>query len=104
MPIGLTAGIQIPGGLQLQAGTLPAGLPLGIPQGIPVAGLSAQIPAPPPPVDSDAHHQALYARHAVEYEESKRMTVAPEISELCEHHGCDERAAKALHDEMLKRK
>merc|ERR1712226_1360521 len=56
------------------------------------------------PINSDAVHQALFQRHAVEYEQAKSINIAPEISELCEHHGCDERAARALHDEMLKRK
>merc|ERR1711933_189362 len=40
----------------------------------------------------------------MEYDNQKISGIAPEIQELVEHHGCDERAARALHEEMLRRK
>jgi hypothetical protein len=38
------------------------------------------------------------------YDQAKTASVAPEVAELCEHLGIDERACKALDQEMKKRK
>jgi len=48
--------------------------------------------------------KAAYQQAAMEYETQKHYGIAPEIAELVEHHGCDERAARALNEEMMKRK
>merc|ERR1719456_1126205 len=48
--------------------------------------------------------QAQFMQAANEYEQAKVANILPEIAELAEYHGLDDRATKALNEEMHKRK
>lgn len=56
------------------------------------------------PVDSEALAQLRFQQVAAEYEQVKTAGIAPEVQELAEYHGLDERATRALDEEMKKRK
>merc|ERR1712110_905305 len=47
--------------------------------------------------------QQAYQEAALQYEAEKHSGIRPEIAEFAEHHGIDDRAAKALNEEMKKR-
>jgi len=56
------------------------------------------------PMDSEALAQIRFQQVAAEYEQMKHAGIAAEIAELAEYHGLDERATRALDEEMKKRK
>jgi len=81
----------------MPAGTPPAPLQPIPPAGGPMAGL-------PSPGDAQAIQRAAYQQAAMDYENQKHFGIAPEIAELAEHHGLDDRATRALDEEMKRRK
>jgi len=74
---------------------------------VPSAGSSSLAVAPQggmvPFPDVQSMQKAAYQQAAAIYETERNAGIAPEIAELVEHHGCDERSARALHDEMQRR-
>merc|ERR1719382_1018587 len=60
--------------------------------------------APGGSMDSEALAQLRFQQVAAEYEQAKHAGIAPEIAELAEYHGLDERATRALDEEMKKRR
>ncbi|CAK9097341.1 unnamed protein product [Durusdinium trenchii] len=80
--------------------------------GLPLPGLGAPalpklpLPGMPPPgsLDSESLAQMRFQQVATEYEQIKSAGIDPQVSELAEHHGLDERATRALDEEMKKRK
>lgn len=85
---------------------LPA-LPPAIPP--PMGSMSLALPGmpgmpPPVPMDTEALAQLRYQQAAAEYEQQKHAGIAPEVAELSEYHGLDERATRALDEEMKKRR
>jgi len=114
MPPGLPG---MPPGLQGMLAGLP-GMPPGLP-GMPprpgMPGMPGMMPGfpgmpklpgglPGAPLDSEALAQMRFQQVAQEYEQIKTAGIAPEISELAEYHGLDDRATRALDEEMKKRK
>lgn len=106
-------GLQLPPGL---AGGLPGapGLP-GLPPGLP--GLPPGLPGHPPgmpklpgmppapgSLDSEALAQMRFQQVATEYEQIKSAGIDPQVAELAEYHSLDERATRALDEEMKKRR
>lgn len=75
-----------------------AGVGVGFPGGCGCAGVPAA-----PPSDPKALEAWLYRQTAEAYERAKHAGICPEIAEFADHHGIDERATKALDDEMKKR-
>merc|ERR1719188_1794758 len=66
-------------------------------------GMSAH--AMPPPTNDKAAMDAWVFRQAAEaYDMARHAGIAPEVTEFSDHFGLDERATKALDDEMKKRK
>lgn len=59
---------------------------------------------PGQPMDSEALAQIRFQAVAAEYEQMKHAGIAAEVAELAEYLGLDERATRALDDEMKKRK
>merc|ERR1719215_298904 len=55
-------------------------------------------------MDSEALAQMRYQQVAAQYEQEKNFGIAPEVAELAEYHGLDDRAARALDEEMKKRR
>jgi len=55
-------------------------------------------------LDTEALAQMRFQQVAQEYEAVKSVGIRPEISELAEYHGLDDRATRALDEEMKKRK
>jgi len=53
---------------------------------------------------SDAIHKLRYQQMAAAYEQAKHAGIAPEVAELSEYHGLDDRATRALDEEMKKRR
>eukprot|EP00913_Durusdinium_trenchii_P014624 g13723.t1 len=103
MPPGVPPGMPpVPLPPQMLQGHLPPGAP-----GRPMMGTMPGMPPPPPlgmggfwPHDSLGRFQQV----ATEYEQIKSAGIDPQVSELAEHHGLDERATRALDEEMKKRK
>mmetsp|Transcript_39766 Transcript_39766/g.91987 ORF Transcript_39766/g.91987 Transcript_39766/m.91987 type:complete len:407 (-) Transcript_39766:122-1342(-) len=102
LPPGVTPPPGIPGakmppqgplGLQLPPGFGPPAMPK-----LPVPGL------PPPGMDSEALAQMRFQQVASEYEQIKSAGIDPQVSELAEYHGLDDRATRALDEEMKKRR
>jgi len=77
----------------------PGGPGFGMPSGGPPMPT-----APGMPLDSEALAQLRFQQVAAEYEQQKHAGISPEVAELAEYHSLDERAAKALDEEMKKRK
>ncbi|CAJ1403599.1 unnamed protein product [Effrenium voratum] len=65
-----------------------------------------RLPGMPPPgsLDSEALAQMRFQQVAVEYEQIKSAGIDPQVQELAEYHGLDERATRALDEEMKKRR
>ncbi|CAE8654469.1 unnamed protein product [Polarella glacialis] len=102
-------GFTLPGGLQLPpglAGLRPPGFPGGMPGAPGFPGMPGMQGMPPPmgPLDTEALAQMRFQQVATEYEQIKNAGIAPEVAELAEYHGLDERATRALDEEMKKRK
>merc|ERR1719215_2018369 len=55
-------------------------------------------------MDSEMLAQLRFQQVAAEYEQQKHAGIAPEVAELAEYHGLDERATRALDEEMKKRR
>jgi len=53
---------------------------------------------------SDSIHKLRYQQMAAAYEQAKHAGIAPEVAELSEYHGLDDRATRALDEEMKKRR
>merc|ERR1719414_1610505 len=70
----------------------------------PLPGKAPMPGMPGVPLDSEAIAQMRFQHAAAEYEQSKTAGIAPEIAELSEYHGLDERATRALDEEMKKRR
>merc|ERR1719350_300593 len=51
-----------------------------------------------------AVHKMRYQQVAAEYEQAKHAGISAEVAELAEYHGLDERATRALDEEMKKRR
>ncbi|CAE7716288.1 unnamed protein product, partial [Symbiodinium sp. CCMP2456] len=79
------------------------GLGLG---GLPVLPGMAPPPAMPPPgsLDTEALAQLRFQQVASEYEQIKSAGIDPQVAELAEYHGLDERVTRLLDEEMKKRK
>lgn len=94
MPAGMPAGMVLPGGMPRPVGMLspPGGMPPG---GAALGGGG---------MDSEALAQIRFQQVAAEYEQAKHAGIASEIAELAEYHGLDERATRALDEEMKKRR
>merc|ERR1740129_414684 len=82
----------------------PPGLASGMPAGVPPPGVPPPGGAAPMPMDSEALAQIRFQQVAAEYEQQKHAGIAAEVAELSEYHGLDERATRALDEEMKKRK
>jgi len=107
-------GIPGLGGVPRGMAALPGGLP-GLPQlpGLPpIPSMMAGMPGMPgmPPAagmggkGGQAAMEAWVYRQAAEaYDMAKNAGVRPEVQELADHHGLDERATRALDEEMKKR-
>jgi hypothetical protein len=61
-------------------------------------------PGAAPPQDHKAMEAWLFRQTAEAYDQAKHAGIAPEVAELADHHGLDERATKALDEEMKRRK
>mmetsp|Transcript_95525 Transcript_95525/g.259269 ORF Transcript_95525/g.259269 Transcript_95525/m.259269 type:complete len:291 (+) Transcript_95525:60-932(+) len=85
----------LPGLSPLMAGMgrLPPALP-----GMPAQGM------PPPASDKAAMDAWVFRQAAEAYDMARHAGIAPEVSEFSDHFGLDERATKALDDEMKKRR
>ncbi|CAE7716302.1 unnamed protein product [Symbiodinium sp. CCMP2456] len=96
----LSAGLPPPSG--------PGGLGLQLPPGIGPPPALPKLPFPglPPPgsLDSEALAQMRFQQVATEYEQIKNAGIDPQVSELAEYHGLDDRATRALDEEMKKRR
>lgn len=91
-PLGIPMGMQ-PMGMQ------PMGMqPMGMPPGAPPTATMPQGPTSAREIQRAAYQAAAY-----QYDNSKHASIAPEVAELAEHHGIDERATKALDEEMKRR-
>merc|ERR1740130_735520 len=55
------------------------------------------------PASAAEMQRATYQQAAMDYDQTKHAGIRPEVAELAEHHGIDERAAKALNDQMHQR-
>merc|ERR550532_829994 len=77
------------------------GMPLGMP-GMPAIGTAP--PNIPATMDSETLAQMRFQQAAADYEQTKVAGIAPEVSELAEYHGLDDRATRALDEEMKKRR
>jgi len=77
-------------------------MPSGIPQPPPLPAAPNMSNGPPP--DSEALAQMRFQQVAAEYEQLKHAGIAPEVAEFAEYHALDDRATRALDDEMKKRK
>jgi len=100
-------GLAMPPGMQpgMQPGMRP-GMQPGLPRmpGMPpMPGMPSMPSMPGAPMDSEALAQMRFQQAAAEYEQTKHAGIAPEIAELSEYHGLDERATRALDEEMKKR-
>eukprot|EP00439_Symbiodinium_sp_Y106_P016150 s3806_g2.t1 len=99
-------GLQMPPGLPPPPG--PGGLGLQLPPGIGPPPALPKLPFPglPPPgsLDSEALAQMRFQQVATEYEQIKNAGIDPQVSELAEYHGLDDRATRALDEEMKKRR
>lgn len=129
IPPGMSAGMPssmphnmshtMPSGMQPgMPPTMPSSMPTGMPPNIP--GVTPGLPRMPAlpgmpgkhgmpsmpgaPFDSEAIAQIRFQQAAAEYEQTKHAGIAPEIAELSEYHGLDERATRALDEEMKKRR
>eukprot|EP00913_Durusdinium_trenchii_P021124 g19848.t1 len=93
-----------PGGLQLPPGLggLP-GLP-GLPPGLGHPPMPKLGMPPPGSLDSEALAQMRFQQVATEYEQIKSAGIDPQVAELAEYHSLDERATRALDEEMKKRR
>merc|ERR1719245_2529620 len=76
------------------------GMPLAMPR---MAG-GAATPNIPAAIDSETLAKMRYQQVAAEYDQQKHFGISPEVAELSEYHGLDDRATKALDEEMKKRK
>merc|ERR1719245_9096 len=76
------------------------GMPLAMPR---MAG-GAATPNIPAAIDSETLAQMRFQQAAADYEQTKVAGIAPEVAELAEYHGLDDRATRALDEEMKKRK
>ncbi|CAE7595741.1 unnamed protein product [Symbiodinium natans] len=122
MPPGLLPGLGLPG-LQMPPGGLPSfpgakmpppppglgglGLGLQLPPGIGPPQALPKLPMPglpPGSMDSEALAQMRFQQVATEYEQIKNAGIDPQVSELAEYHGLDDRATRALDEEMKKRR
>merc|ERR1719436_2161809 len=54
-------------------------------------------------MDNESLAAFRFQQVAAEYENMKNFGIAPEIAELAEYHGLDDRATRALDEEMKKR-
>ncbi|CAE7766415.1 unnamed protein product, partial [Symbiodinium necroappetens] len=103
---GCLGGLQMPPGLPPPPG--PGGLGLQLPPGIGPPPALPKLPFPglPPPgsLDSEALAQMRFQQVATEYEQIKNAGIDPQVSELAEYHGLDDRATRALDEEMKKRR
>merc|ERR1740123_2137723 len=77
------------------------GMPLGMP-GMPAIG--GATPNRPAAMDSETLAQMRFQQAAADYEQTKVAGIAPEVAELAEYHGLDDRATRALDEEMKKRR
>jgi len=69
------------------------------------AGARTVMPCmPAEAADSDSIHKLRYQQMAAAYEQAKHAGIAPEVAELSEYHGLDDRATRALDEEMKKRR
>ncbi|CAE7595753.1 unnamed protein product [Symbiodinium natans] len=119
-PRGPGPGLAVPGlGLQMPPGVPPSqpGLPPclggakmppapGLGLGLPVLPGMAPPPAMPPPgsLDTEALAQLRFQQVASEYEQIKSAGIDPQVAELAEYHGLDERVTRLLDEEMKRRK
>merc|ERR1719510_1428755 len=97
------------------ASSMPHGMATGMPPGMspPMPRMPGMLPVPSKagmpgmagaPLDSEAIAQMRFQQAAAEYDQTKTAGIAPEIAELSEYHGLDERATRALDEEMKKRR
>merc|ERR1719436_2369067 len=96
----------MPGGMPdggMPGGGMPGGGMPGMP-GMPMAPGMPPAPGMPANLDNEALAQMRFQQVAAEYEQQKHAGIAPEIAELSEYHGLDERATRALDEEMKKRR
>merc|ERR1740123_2897816 len=77
------------------------GMPLGMPG---MQAIGRATPNMPTAVDSETLAQMRFQQVAAEYEQIKHAGIAPEVAELAEYHGLDDRATRALDEEMKKRR
>jgi len=98
MPGGMPGG-GMPGGCMPGMGGPPGGMPQNLPLGI----------APPTdlpgasPLDSEELARLRFQQVAAQYDQMKHAGIRPEVAELAEHLGLDDRATRALDEEMKKR-
>merc|ERR1719253_977217 len=103
---GMPMGGGMPGGMpNVPAAFRPPGMPGGMPGMAPtMPGAPGMAPMMPGAgMDSEQIAQARFQQVAAQYEMAKHAGIAPEIAELAEYHGLDERATRALDEEMKKR-
>lgn len=115
------ASAGVPGAYSKCGAPVPPGIPMpvvpkmaGVPQlpgilgkagmpGMPGLPAKAGMPAPSVQLDHEALVRMRFQQVAFEYEQMKHAGIAPEIAELAEYHGLDDRAKRALDEEMKKR-
>lgn len=101
-PLGMPT---MPPGLQgARLGAPGMGMVMGMPTMPGMPGVPGAPPVPGGSIDSEAVAQLRFQQVAAQYEMAKHAGIAPEIAELAEYHGLDERATRALDEEMKKRK
>lgn len=104
--IGLPPGVSLPppaAGLNLGNLQLPPGVPT--PPNLPkLPGMPGFPGMPPGGINTEALAQMRFQQVAVEYEQQKSSAIDPQVMELAEHHALDDRATRALDEEMKKRK
>merc|ERR1740121_3596069 len=82
---------------------MPQGMPQGMMQGMP-QGMAPGQPGNSSANMADEIAKMRYQQVAAEYAQQKHFGISPEVAELSEYHGLDDRATKALDEEMKKRK
>merc|ERR1719440_454551 len=103
MPPGMPPGLPgMPPGIPGMPPGMPGMPPM--PPGVPGAPPGAPPGMPPGPPGQNPDMAAMMTRWAADaYDQARNVGIAPEVAELCEHFAIDERATKALDQEMKKR-
>jgi hypothetical protein len=88
-------------GLQLPGGPLQFPRPMGPGGGLPPPGML--VPPSLPGLDTESLAQMRFQQIAAEFEQIKHSGIRPEVEEFAEYHKLDERATRALDEEMRRR-